>query len=293
MKDYRITFWTPGHRPAGEDLFGCASLGIFAPGKWLEPDSEEIVCWKTVKADALSGTYAQMLERADPRVQSPDCILCFFTGGEGNDDFVDALQEKFPSVPIVGGTAARLPEQKAGEVLPAGQDGAILLVYDRPGVCADFCLTHQDVVAQVSCEIENKRDIIRIDGQKAMSYYNARRAEFGKETSDFESMTFHEACGKNVHCCAGTNGLLHAGADIRTQTLTVSQTTKQQATETMQRYLPAKNSLSIGCAGIKTLLQTPIQAEEENVGVFLFGEVVRFDDGRSRFCNLMLGRLHL
>jgi len=258
--------------------------------RWIPDGSAETVCWRSVRGEALSGSFGLMLREAGRRTETPSCILAFFTHGEGIDDFIGALQGKFPGVPILGGTAARTPEQDRGEVLPAGEDGALLLVYGGAAHAGGFGV-HNRRVAEVTCEVEDRRVVRRIAGFPAAKYLAALRRTLDKPENDFESITLREPCGKNLHCHGGENGALIAGADVQSQPLTVVEIARTRAAEAIRSYMRQENALCIGCAGLKTMVEEPFTACRGSVGVFLFGEVTPYSDGVSRFGNLMMGRL--
>jgi hypothetical protein len=290
MREYQIAFWNPGFQPDGGDVFGCATLGYVDGETWAEPTEQKTALWRRVRGEAFSGSYADMLRACRESACRPSAILAFFTYGEGNDDFTDALQALYPEVPILGGTAARTDSQEKGEVLPRGEDGAVLLICGG-AYTADCLRVHRHELGTPQCQVENRRDICRVGGVPAAEYLAGVRAQLGKPEADFESLTFHEPCGKNVHCCVGENGAVHAGADVVQTPLYLAEIDRAEATDAIADYMNRTNTLSIGCAGLKSLVTRPFAGSDGNVGVFLFGEVVPFPDGRSRFANLMLGRL--
>ncbi|MCF0134230.1 MAG: hypothetical protein HUJ72_10215 [Blautia sp.] len=289
MKDYKITFWNPGFAPEGDDVFGCASLGFVDGNTWVEPTEDRLVKWKTVPGAAYSGTYEETLKECKASPVKPNTVFVFFASDEGNDGFVDSLQDMYPGVPVLGGTAAKNPEQERGEIRPYGRNCAVLLTEEA--FETDRLRVHNHDLKMVSCQVEGSRIIRTIEGIPAEKYLADRRKELGKPLTDFESLTFHESCGKNVHCCTYPHASLYAGANLYEHELMLAEIDRSQVDDVISGYMSRENTFSIGCAGLKSLLTKPFGGAENNVGVFLFGEVMPFEDGRSRFANLMLARV--
>lgn len=295
MQNYQITFWTPGHMPrmSNTPLFGCASLGFTTESGWAEPDSETLAVWRSLKGEAYAGTYADVLAWVAKQAFTPTLALVFFTGGEGNDAFTDTLQTLLPDTMIAGGTAARDAAQLKGETLPSGEDVAVLLVQEGKFI-ADCRNIHTDRLQTIRCERSGRRAITAIHGEgrsNPQRYLSLMRAALDKRENDFESLTFCDSEGKNVHCGNAGNGDISCGADIRDEWVTLCAVSYSGATEAIRSYMCRENSFSIGCAGLRSLIREPFPAAKGNVGIFLFGEVVRLPVGCSRFGNLMLGRI--
>ncbi|MCQ2437798.1 MAG: hypothetical protein MJ099_05330 [Clostridia bacterium] len=193
-------------------------------------------------------------------------------------------------MPILGGAAARGGDQAVGEVLPKGEHGAVLLITEGKFDTGCKCI-HETDVKKVHCEIRESRIIETIDGEPASPFLLKQRAAMGKPADDFESLTFREACGKNVRCAERGDGTIYAGANLTETDIMLSSVDRADADDAISAYMHRPNALSIGCAGLKSLLTKPFACAENNLGLFLFGEVVPYPDGRSRFANLTLGHL--
>ncbi len=295
MQNYQITFWTPGHAPAVNDtpLFGCASLGFTTESGWAEPDSSEVAMWRSLTGEAYAGTYADVLAWTAKQAFTPSLALVFFTGGEGNDAFTDTLQTLLPDTMIAGGTAAKGEAQLKGETLPSGEDVAVLLVQDGKFI-ADCRNIHTDRLQTLRCEHSGKRAITAIHGEggpNPQRYLSLMRSALNKRENDFESLTFCDSEGRNVHCGNAGSGEISCGADLQEEWVTLCAVSYTCATEAIRSYMCRENALAIGCAGLRSLIREPFSAAKGNVGVFLFGEIIRLPVGRSRFGNLMLGRV--
>ena len=293
-KQWRIAFWNPGHRPAERDgLFGCATLGFFDGERWAGPDSPETAVWRTIRGRAAGGTFEELLGFVRQSEMPPRAVLVFLTGNAGNDAFVRSLEGLLPGVPILDGAAAQ-HGGNPGQVLPDGKDGAILLI-DEDGFGIEGRAVHVDPGEPVAVLDGDARRLLKLRAggveMPALRYYNRLREKLGRPSWDFESVTFQTPEGKNIHCSAGEGDVLFAGSDIDGKTLRTVAIERGAAQGAISTFMCREGALSVGCAGLKSLLTEPVTGKSGNVGVFLFGEIVPVRSGNTRFANLMLGSI--
>lgn len=291
---YDIIFWNPGQRPmdAGH-CFGCATLGFFDGETWVEPNEKKRVKWKRVNGRASGGTFEEMLRFAAESEMKPKFVMAFMTGNAGNDSFVQALTRYFPGVPIIGGSSAS-DSSTEGQVLPDGRDGAILLV-DDDGFHVDGKCIHR--VLQMDLRVVEaeprllKRLCVNGEDMSAKAYFDMMRKRYNRQTTDFESITVQTLQGKNIHCSQGEGGSIIAGSNVEGEYLRIVEIPREEVQKNMAEFMSSPDTLAIGCAGLKSMLNEEIKGCNGNVGVFLFGEIVPTEDSISRFANLMMGRM--
>ena len=232
----------------------------------------------------LTGTYEEILTAIDDTPNQAGIVLPGNAGGE--NDFIHALQEK-AKCHLTGGAAAIDPVSgKAGLIAGGGQAAVFLVRDERYDVKVVSENIHDVILGECKIEMDGKRTFKTINGEDALTWYNAQRAKYGIGENDFEHLTFSDTLGVNAHTSLN-NGRLVAGRDLA-PTMILRMVPADQVFPKMDAFYADPNALVFGCAGLKGILPKPI--EGDGMGMFMFGEVCTVD-GVSEFGNLMLSKL--
>ena len=298
MKTWTLTFWTPGHAPVDDGrTFGCASHGIAAANLWRGPEEAAAAVWleSGLKGEVMAGAYDAVLAQLGQLTSKPAAAIVLFAHASGMEAFLERWHERFPDVPVAGGGAARGAGQTSGELLPAAEDVAVLLIAD--GVWRVESLNvHDPVCETVEFRADGPRTITQVretpaDGwQPAAPFFRAWQTACDRAAGDCESITFSDVSGRNVHV-SFDGERLHTGADLPADGRLVLHTvSRSEAARRLAAFCSEPNALVFGCAGLRSLLDAPVTMGEGTLTGFMFGELVTLD-GRPQFGNLMAVRL--
>jgi hypothetical protein len=298
MKTWTLTFWTPGHAPVDDGrTFGCASHGIAAAGAWCGPEEAAAAGWSDngLKGEVVAGTYDAVLARLGQFAWKPAAAIALFAQGGGVEAFLERWHERFPDVPVAGGGAALGAGQTFGELLPAAEDVAVLLIAD--GVWRVESLNVHDPVGEtVEFRADGPRTITQVretpaDGwQPAAPFFRAWQTACDRAAGDCESITFSDVSGRNVHV-SFDGERLHTGADLPADgRLALRTVSRAEAARRLAAFCAEPNALVFGCAGLRSLFDAPLPIGSGTLVGFMFGELVT-RAGRPQFGNLMAARL--
>lgn len=274
----KLTFTTP-----------CAFTGdaLAASFGFSGAPAPDAACLRTAPVELegvlLTGTYEEILSAVDGPNQAA-IVLLGNAGGE--DAFIRALREK-AGCPLTGGAAAIDPATgKAGLIAGGGQAAVFLVRDDGYDVRVVSENIHNVILGTHSIETDGCRTFKTIDGEDALTWYNAQREKYGISLQDFEHLTFSDLLGVNAHTSV-VGGKLVSGRDLE-PTMLLRMVPADRVFPSMDAFYADENALVFGCAGLKGILPQPII--REGTGLFMFGEVCTVD-GISRFGNLMLSKL--
>ena len=297
MRSWKVCLWTPGNSPAFDgETFGCASYGVAARGIWNGPQEPGVVVAPVRFAgEVVAGRYADVLERLPHAAFAPQAAVVLFSRGLGAEHFLERWQGLFPAIPVAGGAAARGAGQECGELLPAAEDVAVLLLANGPWR-AETLNVHNTVGPAWEFRAAGPRTIARLrrsgggEWEPAAAVFRARQAESGRGHEDCESITLSDVNGRNLHCSfAGES--LETGADLPADgRLRLRAVSRAAVTEKLKRFCTEPNALVFGCAGLRGLLDAPFATGDNSLAGFMFGELVTLA-GRPQFGNLMAARL--
>ena len=299
MKEFTVTFWTPGIKlDQNPRQFGCASHGFATDLKWVGPEQGESVSWKEkFKGSLISGDYEEVLNNLGNLGDTPSVCLTFFSKPLGVEHFLMRFHELLPDVPLIGGGAAIGEDQSQGEVLPLAEDVVLFAAFE-----VDFELHSLNIYDQTDIEVEidktSSREFNKVrllpDGkwQNALDFYRHQQEIRGINPNDFESLTFQDLNKRNIHCSEKGNQIL-TGANLPDNCrLRLCLVDRRDATQRLSEFISKERSLVIGCAGIRSLIVEPLTSGKNSLVGFLFGEVVTCKT-QPMFGNLMLARLTL
>ena len=145
---------------------------------------------------------------------------------------------------------------------------------------------HDVILGECKIEMDGKRTFKTINGEDALTWYNAQRSKHGIGDQDFEHLTFSDLLGVNAHTSVN-NGRLVSGRDLE-DTMILRMVPADKVFPRMDTFYADENAVVLGCAGLKGILPQPIMGE--GTGLFMFGEVCTVN-GISKFGNLMLSKL--
>jgi hypothetical protein len=298
MKTWTLTFWTPGHAPVDDGrTFGCASHGIAAANFWRGPEEEAAAGWSDngLRGQVVASTYEAVLARLGQLAWEPAAAIVLFAQAAGVEAFLEGWHERLPGVPVAGGGAALGAGQARGELLPAAEDVAVLLIAE--GVWrAESLNVHDPVGETVEFRADGPRTITQVretpvDGwQPAAPFFRAWQTACDRAAGDCESITFSDVSGRNVHV-SFDGDRLRTGADLPADGRLVLRTvTRPEAARRLAAFCAAPNALVFGCAGLRSLLDAPLPIGSGTLAGFMFGELVTLGN-RPQFGNLMAVRL--
>ena len=294
---WTFSFWTPGNAPADlERSFGCASHGVAAREVWLEPDTNVVTRWPTPLAgEALSGSYAGVLAAICARSVKPAAVIALFARSTGMEAFLAECHTLLGATPMAGGSAARAASKTHGELRSAASEVALLLI--TQGAWRTDSLNLHDAEP---CELEFHSSGLRTIAQlrpkgsdhwrPAADAFRALQAEYGRPEADCESITLCDRQGRNVHCSVADD-CLNSGADLPADGwLALRTVTRAEAARRLADFCSVPGSLVFGCAGLRSLMDAPIDVAPGTLVGFMFGELFTLG-GQPQFGNLMAARL--
>jgi hypothetical protein len=263
---------------------------------WRNPEDASTAVWDhQLEGEAVAGTFEDVLKKLVEIQVQPKVMIGVFTRSSGLAGFIEQCRGILGSIPMIGGCAAAAAGQTAGEILPAAGEAAVLLLYDEKLSVVTENI-HQATRIQVQIDQVNDRCIgrMRATGTDhwigAAEFYREHQKIRGILRNDFESLTFSDLEGRNIHCSI-TNSNLMCGADVPDERLLViRQTTREQAYQKIASFISNSDTLIFGCAGLRSFLDQPVLAGENSLAGFMFGELVTLND-KGVFGNLMLSRL--
>lgn len=291
-----MAFWTPGHTPVDDGgLFGCATHGLAFEPCWIPPGAGSVVPWPTTLAgDVLTGTYAAVMATLAQITRPPTAAIVLFTQATGMEGFLDAWQARFPSVPVIGGGAARQDGEARGAVLPSAEDVAVLLVH-AGAWRVDSLNLHEPVGEMVAFRTAGPRTITQVRDaagawEPAAAWFRAWQVLSDLAPDDCESLTLSDTVGRNLHVTVD-GACLHTGADLPADgRLQVRQVARPEVAARLTAFCAVPGALVFGCAGLRGLLDAPLPVGPGTLAGFMFGELVTLD-GHPQFGNLMVARL--
>jgi len=298
MKKWKVAFWTPGNMPECEDnTFGCASYGFCTDSKWVNPDVPSTVIWDIQpKGMVFSGKYSEVLHKLSALDTKPKAAIAVFSKAFGMEEFIDGCRNIFGNIPMIGGGAARNSNQQVGEILPAAEDVAILLIYDD-GFIVKSKNVHKDTGTKVHVEKASPRLIEKIRladdtvWKDAVIFFKEQQALRDVPEEDFETITFSDLKGRNIHCSLEGN-YLKSGANLPDDdVLTIRLTSREDTLNAIESFISEENTLVFGCAGLRSLLDKQVFARKNSIVGFMFGELLTLDNKEAVFGNLMLAKL--
>ncbi len=294
---WKFSFWTPGTRPEfDQQTFGCRSHGFVAGATWANPEAPAVALSpEPLEGEVIAGSYELVLSLVPELAFNPAAAIVLFSRGTGQEEFLDRWQKFFPGLPVVGGAAARTSGCDVGEVRPAAQDVAVLLISEGAWVAETLNL-HRLCDSEWQFRAEDPRAITRLrpthggDWQPAATVFRAQQAAHGRTEQDCESITLSDEHGRNLHVSI-VGDHLRLGANLPSNGLLTLRTLQTSAVSGQFRDFCAEpHSIVFGCAGLRGVMDQPFEVPETNLAGFLFGELVTVA-GQPRFGNLMAARL--
>jgi hypothetical protein len=278
--------------------FGCAVHGFCTPTRWVDPGAGETAQWEhTLKGKLLGGSYSKVSEDLKGIGFRPSAAIALFVRNSGVEKFLDSCRRSLAGVPMAGGVSALGEGQTDGEVLPKAEDVVVLLLGEGEFE-VDAMNVHDTKGVQAEIRGGGARliDEIRVGPggawEKAAGYYASLRESGRVSDDDYESVTFSDLDGVNVHCSAAVGGL-KTGADLPVNgALLLRETDTGRVTSRLRDWVSAENTLAFCCAGLRKLLGAPLRAGKGSLAGFMFGEVVTVRK-KPAFGNLMTARIRI
>jgi hypothetical protein len=299
MKSNRFAFWTTSRDwkniPAD---FGCAVHGFANDRQWVNPQEPLASVWEErLQSSVISGNYDAVLKDLSALEFTPEVCIVFFSKPAGIESFINQLIQIMPGVPLIGGGAATRDGQIKGELMPPGED-VVLLAAGQ----GDFELQSLNIYDKIDLSIEiNKTsprdfEMLRVlpDGewQNALNFFHSIKTELGIAESNFESVTFCDKNERNIHFSVAGNSI-HAGASLPGDNKLFLRVLKDNnVEERVSRFMSDDRALIFGCAGIRSLIKTPLYTGKNSLAGFMFGELVILNR-TPVFGNLMLAKVRV
>ena len=297
VKEFRIGFWNTGNFPVDvKDLFGCSTHGYTSNNRWVNPKEKCVDYWDhKLFGEAIAGDYKTVLDTMLNLDFTPKFCLAFFNKAKGMEEFIKQFNLIFPLVSILGGGASRAEGQSSGELIPPSQDVSVLAVSE-----GKFTIQSRNIYQRTDISVEIKRtsdrefELLRElpggEWQNALKFYSDQQKFNDINEANFEFMAFCDNYNRNVHCSPEGQSL-KTGADLPDDNiLHFGIVTYKDAEQKLSDFFADDNSLIFGCAGIQSLLTSPIKTGKNSLAGFMFGEVVTME-GQPMFGNLMLAKL--
>ena len=268
------------------DGFGCASFGFSgAP----DPAKEGIRKFTNVPAGQyFTGTLDELLEKIPAKSENGPWqagIVLFGNCGKENA-FVRRLSEK-TGCPLAGGAAACDPVNgKSGLVAGFSQAAVYMICDPAKTVTVEGRNIHTNLLGEHKIGFTDPRILETIDGEDALTWYTAKRREYGFSEKDFEHMTLSDLNNINAHMSV-SDGRLVSGRDL-CETMILRYVKPGDVYPQMKAFYDDEDAIVFGCAGLKGILEQDIMTA--GTGLFMFGEVATLD-GISEFGNLMLSKV--
>ncbi|MDO4939640.1 MAG: hypothetical protein Q4E54_06740 [Lachnospiraceae bacterium] len=274
--------------PCGFDgnAFGCASFG-FADAPDPTEKGERVFKYE-VAGKIFTGRLEDLLndipEGSENGNRQAGIVLFGNCGGENG--FIRELSKKV-KCPLVGGAAACDPVSGASGLVYGGSQAAVFMIDDPTvTVSAEGRNIHGNLLGEHRIGFTNPRVLDTIDGEDALKWYTAMRAEYGFPDTDFEHMTFSDSSNVNAHMSV-VDGRLVSGRDL-CENMILRYVKPGDVYPQMKAFYDDPDAIVFGCAGLKGILEENLMTP--GTGLFMFGEVVTIN-GISEFGNLMLSKL--
>lgn len=296
MKKWKIKFWTPGNRPTDDGAsFGCATHGFCSNDGWIGPEKNANICWRTkLYGTVISGSYFEVLKRINDIDFIPKVAIAVFATSLGMEEFLESWNQIPGSFPIIGGGAAIGTGQERGEILPEAEEVAVLIIADGEYIVQTNNI-HDDIGIKMDISTSSKRSIkdvkvAKADWENAVEFYKMQQSKRNISDDDFESLTFSDSTGRNVHLSI-SGDILESGANLPVDNVMyMRKATKANTENQIRKFCDIENGLVFGCAGLRSLVEHEIYCGENTIAVFLFGELITLQE-KPQFANLMMARI--
>lgn len=275
-----IGFYTPSHRLT-ESIFGAATFGFV--GKENENEDNIAVFSRKLNGLQISGTYEECLNELNGGM-NPKAAIVLLGNACGENQFLEKFSKKISCPTVGGGAAFDLATEEKGLISDGDEANIFLVLDDNVEVETEYKNIHTKVLGEYNISFSNPRVINKIDGHNAIEWLAAVQTENGVD--DFEHMTFSTMNGVNVHLSI-TDGELVSGRDLE-ERMILRRIDHQQVFDSIRDFYEDKDAIVFGCAGLKGILDKPLQTK--SMGLFMFGEVC-YVDSKAEFGNLMLSKI--
>ena len=267
-----------------KDGFGCASLGL--AGICDNSQNKTAVYGEALEGITLTGSYDAVLAQVAAVTQPVYAAVVLFGNAGGENAFLARLQEVL-RCPMVGGGAAIDGATGKKALLTGGKEVAVLLLTDdRYTYEAKTRNIHDEILAECTLTMADKRTLLTINGVDAATFLKKQRQDLGLLDSDYEHLTLSDKLGVNAHLSC-PDGVIKSGRDLQ-ETMLLRYVSHEKVYTAMEQFYDDETAIVFGCAGLSGLLDRPL--ETRSLGLFLFGEVCTVD-GKAEFGNLMLSKL--
>lgn len=269
----------------GKD-FGCASFG-FADAP--DPAAEGMREFHSgISGKIFTGRLDDVLKEIPAESENGNwkAGIVLFGNCGGENIFIRKLSDKV-GCPLAGGAAACDPVSGTSGLIFGGSQAAVFMIDDPDAeVTAEGKNIHGNLLGIHRIGFTDPRVLDTIDGEDALTWYTAKRAEYGFGENDFEHMTFSDPYNINAHMSVA-DGRLVSGRDL-CEEMTLRYVNPGDVYPQMKAFYDDSDAVVFGCAGLKGILEQDIMTP--GTGLFMFGEVVTLN-GISEFGNLMLSKL--
>jgi hypothetical protein len=299
MINNRFAFWTTSKDCSNVSAdFGCAVQGLADDRQWVDPKVPLASVWDLrLPGTVVSGNYDAVLNNLSSLGYTPVVCIVFFSKPTGIETFINRFVRIFPNVPLIGGGSAIREGQLEGELWPPAED-VVLLAADNGNYELESLNIYDKKVLTIEIKKTSLRDfeLLRVlpDGewQNALHFFHNLTSELGFENNNFESVTFCDKNDRNIHFSISGNSV-HAGANLPDDDILFLRVlNSDHVEERVAQFISDQHSLIFGCAGIRSLIRTPLYTGSKSLAGFMFGEVVILN-GMVMFGNLMLAKLKL
>lgn len=260
------------------NTFGCATQ------RFANTEGTCVTYEMELQGTVLTGTYAEILEKAETAGKADAAVVVFGNAG-GENRFLKDLQ-KIISCPMVGGGAAFT--DTPGRVTGGGEAALFLIQDDRYTFEAITQCIHTELLDTCKLTLTDDRTIATINGQDGAAYLDAQKAKRGLPLTDFEHLTLTDKKGVNAHL-SRHGDVIKSGRDLDEE-MDLRYVPHELVYDRIRAFYDDENAIIFGCAGLGGLLDRPLNTQ--NLGLFLFGEVCTVD-GVAEFGNLMLSKLRV
>jgi hypothetical protein len=252
--------------------------------------------WPTpLEGHVVAGTYADVLAHLRDRLLEPKAAVALFAQASGMEAFLAECHRLLGTTPMVGGAAARGAGQTCGELLPAAAEVSMLLI--TKGTWTVKTLNVHDATAtKLEFRSSEPRTITHLRHQSsggwrsAAMVFRALQTEYSCSSADCESITICDSQGRNMHV-SFAGEWLHTGADLPIAgSLVIRIVTRSDASQRLAAFCSVPSALVFACAGLRRLIDMPIEVAPGTLVGFMFGELVTLV-GRPQFGNLMAAGL--
>ena len=265
-----------------ENSFGGATFGFAGHSDERAPRAE--VWPDDLSGVMVCGSYEACLDALPER--SWKAGIAMLGNGGGEDAFIRALSAK-TRAPLTGGGAAIDPDDgTAGLITGRGQAAVFMLDDDRFDFSVECENIHREILGEHALGFTDPRVLDTVDGEDAAQWLSDRKVRMGLSPEDFEHLTFSDLDDVNAHLSC-VNGRIRSGRDLCPR-MRLRYAAPDRVQTRMRRFYEDENAIVFGCAGLKGILDAPL--DTPGLGLFMFGEVCTGASG-SFFGNLMLSKL--